>query len=563
MKPLIFGTSGGHWKFTPSHTSAASQPWPTLAARHSTPASFGASAGQLPAPSQFSGSSHNWPALAARHSVVAGSWFDSQVPDEHVSGSVQSVSLPSPHAGAVGLEDVGRTIRSHAVALLLDVAVAGIRTADRADRLHAVGRAGRVDPVAFLGLVAFLTGAGGTAFRAQVAGGMLAEPTAVALVHGADLTVGRARVLAGSSLARQLFAPSQVSGLVQSVLLATRRTAWSPPRTRPPGRGRSCPDADAETELGNVAVTRVGATRRSYSGSKASVGQSKFDAVAVFLDVADPRGQYGRACHSASRRRVGNCPNRRSTRFHCTRARRSPHDKPWWAARGCPGSSPPRRRCRGRCSPCRSDPRTGIRSPRCSPRSCAAVAGIRVVAVGVTRAAAGEAVRLESIRGTSAPEQVSCTSHSPVSARQSVPSGVAAVADSPLPRRKSRSNPYRYRAPSHGSPLWVVQAPLLHVCRRRYRTRRRYTRGVRVRRDSCRSPRCSSPSSSRRRPVPNTGRRCEWSHEPPLQVSVPLQNRPSVQAEPSGSAKRQLSDASLQLSEQLPSPSVPNTGCRC
>src|SRR6185503_1684345 len=49
-------------------------------------------------------------------------------------------------------------------------------------------------------------------------------------------------------------------------------------------------------------------------------------------------------------------------------------------------------------------------------------------------------------------------------------------------------------------------------------------------------------------------------HVPVEHVSVPLQNRLSVQAEPSVSAARQLSDASLHDSEQLPSPSGPGHG---
>jgi len=47
---------------------------------------------------------------------------------------------------------------------------------------------------------------------------------------------------------------------------------------------------------------------------------------------------------------------------------------------------------------------------------------------------------------------------------------------------------------------------------------------------------------------------------PPLQVSVPLQNNPSVHADPFGSAAKQLSAPSSQLSEQLPSLSGPEHG---
>ena len=47
---------------------------------------------------------------------------------------------------------------------------------------------------------------------------------------------------------------------------------------------------------------------------------------------------------------------------------------------------------------------------------------------------------------------------------------------------------------------------------------------------------------------------------PPPQVSVPLQNSPSVHALPFGSAKRQLSFVSLHDSLQLPSPSGPGHG---
>jgi hypothetical protein len=47
---------------------------------------------------------------------------------------------------------------------------------------------------------------------------------------------------------------------------------------------------------------------------------------------------------------------------------------------------------------------------------------------------------------------------------------------------------------------------------------------------------------------------------PPVQVSVPLQNMESVQADPFVSAKVQLSAVSLQDSAQLPSPSGPGQG---
>ena len=45
-----------------------------------------------------------------------------------------------------------------------------------------------------------------------------------------------------------------------------------------------------------------------------------------------------------------------------------------------------------------------------------------------------------------------------------------------------------------------------------------------------------------------------------LQVSAPVQNHPSVQALPSGSAPLQSSAASSQDSAQLPSPSAPGHG---
>ena len=47
---------------------------------------------------------------------------------------------------------------------------------------------------------------------------------------------------------------------------------------------------------------------------------------------------------------------------------------------------------------------------------------------------------------------------------------------------------------------------------------------------------------------------------PPLQVSVPVQNRPSLQAEPFASGAVQLSAPSLHDSAQLPSPSGPGQG---
>lgn len=52
-----------------------------------------------------------------------------------------------------------------------------------------------------------------------------------------------------------------------------------------------------------------------------------------------------------------------------------------------------------------------------------------------------------------------------------------------------------------------------------------------------------------------------WTlHVPALHVSAPLQNKPSLQAEPLGSAAVQLSEASLQDSAQFPSPSGPGHG---
>jgi hypothetical protein len=49
-------------------------------------------------------------------------------------------------------------------------------------------------------------------------------------------------------------------------------------------------------------------------------------------------------------------------------------------------------------------------------------------------------------------------------------------------------------------------------------------------------------------------------HAPPVHVSVPLQNSPSLHAKPFGSAARQLSADSLHDSEQSPSPSTPGHG---
>src|SRR5262245_5264431 len=49
-------------------------------------------------------------------------------------------------------------------------------------------------------------------------------------------------------------------------------------------------------------------------------------------------------------------------------------------------------------------------------------------------------------------------------------------------------------------------------------------------------------------------------HSPVWQVSPTLQKSPSWQGEPFGSAAKQLSFASLQLSAQLPSPSAPVQG---
>jgi hypothetical protein len=46
----------------------------------------------------------------------------------------------------------------------------------------------------------------------------------------------------------------------------------------------------------------------------------------------------------------------------------------------------------------------------------------------------------------------------------------------------------------------------------------------------------------------------------PLQVSPTVQNRPSLHATPFGSGAVQVSAASLQLSAQLPSPSGPGHG---
>jgi hypothetical protein len=93
--PVLFPSMAGQSKLAPSQVSATSQS-PT-AGRQIVPESAGASAGQLPAPSQFSAASHAWPALAARHSTEVGSWLPSHAPARQVSGSVQSVSLGSPH----------------------------------------------------------------------------------------------------------------------------------------------------------------------------------------------------------------------------------------------------------------------------------------------------------------------------------------------------------------------------------------------------------------------------------------------------------------------------------
>jgi hypothetical protein len=49
-------------------------------------------------------------------------------------------------------------------------------------------------------------------------------------------------------------------------------------------------------------------------------------------------------------------------------------------------------------------------------------------------------------------------------------------------------------------------------------------------------------------------------HTPPEHVSEPLQNRESLHAEPFGSLPVQVSDASLHVSAQLPSPSGPGHG---
>jgi hypothetical protein len=45
-----------------------------------------------------------------------------------------------------------------------------------------------------------------------------------------------------------------------------------------------------------------------------------------------------------------------------------------------------------------------------------------------------------------------------------------------------------------------------------------------------------------------------------LQVSAPLQNKPSLHADAAGSFAVQLSEASLHVSEQSPSPSAPGHG---
>src|SRR4030095_9573327 len=59
---------------------------------------------------------------------------------------------------------------------------------------------------------------------------------------------------------------------------------------------------------------------------------------------------------------------------------------------------------------------------------------------------------------------------------------------------------------------------------------------------------------------PGQGSPVEWLHVPPAHVSVPLQNNPSVHADPLGSGSVQSSADSLQLSAQSLSPSGPLQG---
>jgi hypothetical protein len=114
--------------------------------------------------------------------------------------------------------------------------------------------------------------------------------------------------------------------------------------------------------------------------------------------------------------------------------------------------------------------------------------------------------------------------------------------------------------PGHGLPTWVVQAPEAQESaplqnRPSLHAEPLVSAAVQLSAASLQlSEQLPSPSA------PGHGSPLWVVQLPAAQVSVPLQNRPSVQAEPLVSAPVQLSASSSQDSEQLPSPSAPGHG---
>jgi hypothetical protein len=114
--------------------------------------------------------------------------------------------------------------------------------------------------------------------------------------------------------------------------------------------------------------------------------------------------------------------------------------------------------------------------------------------------------------------------------------------------------------PGHGLPLCVAQTPPLHVS-----LPLQYSPSVHAEPFGSPSVQASAASLhvSEQLPSPSGpghGLPAWVVQLPPLQVSTPLQNRPSLQATPFGSASVQASADSSQDSEQLPSPSAPGHG---
>src|SRR5688572_12275747 len=142
---------------------------------------------------------------------------------------------------------------------------------------------------------------------------------------------------------------------------------------------------------------------------------------------------------------------------------------------------------------------------------------------------------------------------------QAAPLGSGARQSSAASLHDSEQSPSP-SAPGQGSPVWVEQVPPPRVS---VRLQKRLSVQTEPLGSGARQSSPASLHDSEQLPSPSGpghGSPVELVHVPDVQVSVPLQKRPSVQAEPLGSGARQLSAASLHDSAQLPSPSAPGQG---